>query len=212
MKTVTLQPQQLPRNRWKLAIHPENWPDHLKQNRRQHGFTWLADNSVLYVWYDRCTEFANYPIKQWTQDVLAQIDDKKPAKVIIDLRRNGGGSSILLEPMINSLAKNDINDSSRLFVLIGPGTFSSAMMNAQHFKTRTKATLAGEPTGGSPNHFGELKTFTLPHSKFMVQYSTKRFQMTNDNATTIEPHIMLTQTANGVFTDRDEVLDAVLKK
>jgi len=207
---VTLAPITRGPANWKYAVKPETWPGHLKQTRPQHGFTWLGNN--LYVWYDRCTEFPSYPIKKWSQDVLDQIDEKKPGKVIVDHRRNGGGNSQLLEPLINSLAKKDVNDKEKLFVLIGPATFSSAMMNAQHFKTRTKATLVGEPTGGSPNHFGEVKTFTLPHSKCVVQYSTKKFQMTNDNATTIEPHIVIKQTAKGFFADKDEVLEAVLKK
>jgi len=205
---VTLAPITRGPANWKLAVKPETWPDHLKQNRPQHGYTWLGTH--LYVWYDRCSEFPTYPIKKWTQDVLDQIDEKKPGKVIVDIRRNGGGNSQLLEPLINALSKKEINTKETLCVLIGPATFSSALMNAEHFKTRTKATLVGEPTGGSPNHFGEVKTFTLPHSKCVVQYSTKRFQMTNDNAQTLAPDVEIKQTAQGFFADKDEVLEAVL--
>lgn len=207
---VTLAPITRAPAKWMFGIKPETWPSHLKERRPQHGFTWL--DNTLYVWYDRCAEFPQYPIKKWTQDVLNQIDEKKPTKVIVDLRRNGGGNSVLLEPLINSLAKTEANDKEKLFVLIGPATFSSAMMNAQHFKTRTKATLVGEPTGGSPNHFGEVKTFTLPHSKCVVQYSTKKFQMTKDNAQTIEPHLVVKPTPQGFFADKDDVLEAVIKK
>lgn len=208
--TITLAPITHGPAQWKYAIKPDTWPTHLKERRPQHGFTWL-DNS-LYVWYDRCAEFPLYPIKKWTQDILTQIEEKKPAKVIVDLRRNGGGSSILLEPLINSLAKSDMNAKDKLYVLIGPATFSSALMNAQHFKSRTKATLVGQPTGGSPNHFGEVKSFTLPHSQCVVNYSTKFFQMTNDNAQTLNPDLLITPTPKGFFADKDEVLDAVVKK
>ena len=44
-------------------------------------------------------------------------------------------------------------------LLIGRATFSSAQMNAQQFRDRTKAILVGEPTGQKPNHFGEIKNF-----------------------------------------------------
>lgn len=209
-ETITLAPITRGPAKWKYAIRKETWPDHLKERRPQHGYTWLDDN--LYIWYDRCTEFPQYPIKKWTQDILAQINEKKPGKVIIDLRRNGGGSSSLLEPLINSLAKLEVNTREKLYVLIGPSTFSSALMNAQHFRSRTKATLVGEPTGGAPNHFGEVKTFTLPHSKCVVQYSTKYFKMTNDNGHTLVPDKLITPTAAGFFADRDEVLEAVMKK
>ncbi len=209
-ETITLEPITRSPATWKYAIQKETWPDHLKERRPQHGFTWLEN--TLYIWYDRCSEFPQYPIRKWTQDILTQIDEKKPGKVIVDLRRNGGGSSSLLEPLINSLAKKDINTKENLFVLIGPATFSSALMNAQHFRSRTKATLMGEPTGGSPNHFGEVRTFTLPHSKCIVQYSTKYFKMTSDDSLTLSPDQLVTPTPMGFFADRDEVLEAVLKK
>lgn len=208
-ETIVLTPISLKPAKWIFAIKPQTWPDHLKDRRPQHGFTWLDKN--LYIWYDRCAEFPNYPIKKWTQDILNQINHKKPDRVIIDLRRNGGGSSSLLEPLINSLAKLPINTRDSLFVLIGPATFSSALMNAQQFHTRTQATLAGQPTGGSPNHFGEVKFFTLPHSKCTVQYSTRYFRMTKDNAQTLNPDRWITPTPKGFFEDRDEVLEAVLK-
>lgn len=209
-ETVTLAPITKGPAKWVYAIKPQTWPDHLKERRPQHGFIWLDNN--LYIWYDRCAEFPNYPIKKWTQDILTQINEKKPAKVIVDLRRNGGGSSSLLEPLINSLAKLPINTKESLFVLIGPATFSSALMNAYHFHSRTKATLAGQPTGGSPNHFGEVKSFTLPHSQCIVQYSTKYFKMTNNNSHTLNPDRLITPTVKGYFADRDEVLEAVLKQ
>jgi C-terminal processing protease CtpA/Prc len=98
-----------------------------------------------------------------------------------------------------------------LYALIGPGTYSSAMMNANELRTHAKAILVGQPTGGSPNAPGEVKTFTLPHWK-CVQYSTKIWRRTNDNANTIKPDIAVEPTPKGFFADRDEVLEAVLKK
>lgn len=209
--TITLAPISSKRAEWALAIKPATWPDHLKQNRPPLGFTWLKENTMLYVWYDRCAEYPKYPIATWTKDVVQQINEKHPSKVIVDLRRNGGGNSVLLQPLINQLAKSEVNSKEKLAVLIGPATFSSAMMNAHHFRLGTKAELVGQPTGGCPNHFGEVKTFTLPHSKCVVQYSTKVFQLTKDNAKTIEPHRLITPTATGFFADRDELLEAVLQ-
>lgn len=210
-RTVTLVPITSKRPVWELAIQSKTWPAHLQQNRPPNGLVWLQNNNALYVWYDRCAENPKYPLATWTKDVLQSIDEKQPRKVVIDLRRNGGGNSVLLEPLINQLAKQDINHRDKLAVLIGPATFSSAMMNAFHFRTRTNALLVGEPTGGSPNHPGEVRTFTLPHSKCVVQYSTKLFQLTKDNATTLTPDRLITPTSEGFFADHDEVLNQVLQ-
>jgi hypothetical protein len=195
-----------------MGVHPENWPTHLKQRRPQHGYAWLADNTVLYVWYDRCADNPALPIRDWIKQVLDECK-KSPAKVIVDLRRNGGGNSILLLPLIAGLkADSHVNADGKLFILIGPGTYSSAMINAHEFRKHTKATLVGQPTGGSPNSPGEVKTFTLPHSKSVVQYSTKLFRLTTDGANTVQPDLLVEPTTAGFFADRDEILDTVLKK
>ncbi len=211
---VTFAPLEQPGGfRFAEALKQVTFPPHLAQRRPQHGFVWLDESKTLYVWYDRCVDNPNLPIAAWTKTILQEIDDKSPEKVIIDLRRNGGGNSILLWPLKNGIKnKSAINTQDKLFILIGPGTYSSAMLNAFEFRRDTKAQLVGQPTGGSPNSPGEVKTFTLPHSKCIVQYSTKLFRMTKDGATTIKPDIEVNPTAELFFHGKDEVLDAVLKK
>lgn len=59
--------------------------------------------------------------------------------------------------------------------LIGPNTFSSAMMLADAAKAYGLARSFGEPTGGWPNGFGELYPFDLPHSRLLVLVSSARF-------------------------------------
>lgn len=51
-------------------------------------------------------------------------------KLVVDIRNNGGGSSSLLDPFIDEIGKRDINAPDRLFVIVGRGTFSSAILNA----------------------------------------------------------------------------------
>ena len=50
------------------------------------------------------------------------------------------------------------------------------MMNAVHLEQETQVLTVGEPTGGKPNNFGEIKTFSLPNSGLTVRYSTKYIQ------------------------------------
>jgi uncharacterized protein (TIGR03437 family) len=61
-------------------------------------------------------------------------------------------------------------------VIIGRRTFSSAIINALAMK-RGPVTLVGEPSGGSPNSYGEVKTLVLPNSRLNVSYSTRYFFM-----------------------------------
>jgi len=182
-----------------------------RAQRPRYGHEWLSDGATLYCWYDSCSNLPDRPVAAWAKDLFAAVDEKTPERLVFDLRRNGGGNSLLALPLLAGvIARPAVNQKGRLFVLIGPGTYSSAMMNAHQFRTRTNATLVGQPTGGSPNHFGEVKTLALPHSKWVVQYSTKEFRQTNDGATTVAPDVTVALTAADFFAGRDSVMDVVL--
>jgi hypothetical protein len=55
------------------------------------------------------------------------------------------------------------------------------------FKSKTNAVFVGERAGGTPNHFGEVKTFQLPSSGLKVSYSTKYFTRTKSAVNTLDP-------------------------
>ena len=115
--------------------------------------------------------------------------------------------------MINALREDkSINQKGKLFVLIGRQTFSSAQMNAQQFRDRTKATLVGEPTGQKPNHFGEIKNFTLPNSGLVVQYSTKQFRQSEKDEPSMMPDETIEPSSAEFFAGRDVVLERILAK
>lgn len=63
------------------------------------------------------------------------------------------------------------------------------MMNAIELKQTTNATFVGEPTGGNINHFGEIKSFTLPNTKTRVSYSTKYWENWKDHSGALKPDI-----------------------
>jgi hypothetical protein len=180
--------------------------------RTRYGQDWLADSKTLYCWYDSCANLANHPVSAWCQEVLKAIEEKSPERMVIDLRRNGGGNSALLLPLTLGLKlRPAMCEKGRLIVLIGPGTYSSAMLNALELRNWTNAVLIGQPTGGSPNEFGEIKFQTLPHSKWQVQYSTRYFQKTNDGAKTAKPDVEVQASIADYLAGRDPALDAALR-
>lgn len=74
-----------------------------------------------------------------------------------------------------------INRKENLKVIIGRETFSSALLNAYEFKFDTNAEIIGEPSGGKPNCYGEILKFTLPNSRFIVNYSTRYYKLIEDD-------------------------------
>jgi C-terminal processing protease CtpA/Prc len=185
--------------------------------RAPYGHKLLEDSRALYVWYDTCADAGDAKVSTFCEDALRALDAglaaNPPAieRVVIDLRRNGGGNSLLFAPMIEGLARREgINQKGKLYALIGRRTFSSAMMNAYQLTSATKCLLVGEPTGGTPNGYGEVKQFRLPNSKLVVQYSTKLFKGPKPGDA-VMPDIAADADAASYFDPkRDAVLEAAI--
>lgn len=188
-------------------------PYYLMHRDKAFWSRYIKRDSILYIQYNKCFSKDMYlnvlkfnknlnfwqrtvmrlkalftpSFTRFSADIIDQIEKRHPKKVIIDLRFNSGGSSSQGTQFAEKLAKyKDI----RFYVVTGRKTFSSAIINALDFKTKTGATIIGESTAGKPNHYGEVKSFTLPNSGMTVCYSTKFFKFVENDPQTIEPDIV----------------------
>jgi hypothetical protein len=186
-------------------------PLYLRQPDSYYWFDTLRDSSVVYVKYSACTEMRDRSFASFTSDLFDVIDSQPPDKLIIDIRSNGGGSSAIAQPLIAGIGmRPSINREGHLFVIIGRETFSSAILNAISFRSETSAILVGEATGGKPNHFGEIRFFTLPNSRVPITYSTKYFRMAAEDTPSLFPDIEVGTSFSDLMGCRDPVLEAIL--
>lgn len=197
------------------------WPDvtgaptPLARSRPQSWFWSQRDEAsgLYFIQYNRCQDSPDLRVSDFITQVLGEIDARPPRAVVVDLRYNGGGSSRLLTPLIKALARRrGLDAADRLFVLVGRQTFSSALMNAVQFRQLTKATLVGEPTGGKPNHFGEIRSFTLPNSRMSIQHSTKYFREQARDEDTLHPDVRVDVNAADYAAGRDPVMEEVMRR
>jgi hypothetical protein len=201
-----------------------------------YWFEVLPQERALYFQYDRCAEQEGRPLDAFYDELFAAIEAGPVERLIVDLRLNGGGSSTLLGPFVRRLAEHPLNQEGKLYVMIGRGTFSSAVLNALQLKQETEALFVGEPTAGSANHYGEIKRFVLPNSGMRVQYSTKYFgtgiydlgpmnagdylgavgyssrffPVSESKVTPVMPDLQIAPTGADHFAGRDPALEAVL--
>ncbi|QDV90122.1 Peptidase family S41 [Phycisphaerae bacterium RAS2] len=170
---------------------------------------------AMYLAYNTCSGFGEFRTlcdAMFTGIPTGDGPDAKKWRLIIDLRRNGGGNSMVIDAMYPHLLwRPALREPGHLLVLIGRGTFSSAMMNAIQLRQRYGAVLIGEPTGGSPNAYGEIKPLTLPHSKLVVMYSTNYFSLVDGDVQTVTPDVLVEPTIADVLAGKDPVLDAALQ-
>ena len=192
---------------WDYQRAPDT-PLYLTNLDQNYWFKPLDDVDAIYVGYNRCMMQASPTFDAFVKSLFAAIDEQNGCRVIIDLRHNGGGSSPILGPVINGLADRAEVDT---IGLIGTDTFSSAILNALDLRRRAGAVLVGGPTGGKPNHFGEIRWFHLPNSQLRVFYSTKYFRMINDDdLPSIQPDHTVIPSSNQYFSGQDPVLEFAL--
>jgi len=176
-----------------------------------YWYEYLNDSRALYIQYNKCGTDPKLPFTDFARDLFAAADAHPVERVVIDLRFNSGGNSIIIWPLMLGLKAREAL-RSRVYVLIGPGTFSSAQDNAIDLRREFRATLVGEPTGEKPNGYGEVKSLTLPNSKLQLQYSTKFFRLIKDgDPSALEPDVRVPRTLPDALAGRDPVLEAALR-
>jgi hypothetical protein len=154
--------------------------------QRDDQFYWSSLNDgVFYIYYGRCRdmEASSVSVSDFCEDLIWALSDNAGIeKVVIDLRHNIGGNSELFKPFLQWLSGNaSLNQRGKLFVIVGRDTFSSALLNLFYLKFMTQAIFLGEPTGGKPNHYGEVKYLELQHSGLYIRYSTKYYDLVEDD-------------------------------
>jgi len=148
---------------------------------------WLRDLSAPFrlehvgdLLYARINTVQNAPgetLAQFASRLKAEIAATRPAKLAIDLRQNRGGDGTLIPPLIRAIIQSEsIDQPGRLFVLIGPATFSAAQMLTDAFETYTNATFVGEPSGSKGNAYGDSRKIVLPNSGITVRASIYYWQ------------------------------------
>lgn len=172
--------EQLSGNRVSFPV--DKLPLFRKNPDRYYWMEYLKESKILYFKYNICREMQDESVAAFGERLLRLVEENEPEKFVIDMRNNTGGNSTLLDPFIDELAKCEhINQTGKLFVIIGRDTFSSALLNVYSLRYKTRAILVGEPTGGKPNCYGEVQRVRLEHSGFVISYSTKYYHLIEDD-------------------------------
>jgi C-terminal processing protease CtpA/Prc len=182
--------------------------------RKQGGFyqsDFIPEHRAFYVAYNRCREAPDLPMAQFVEFVMSKCDELDAHRIIIDLRFNGGGDETVIWPLWQALEQSErFRDPGDIIGLISRQTFSSAMSNSHQLRDNCGAILIGEPTGGKPNHFGQLSRFELPHSGLTISHSTRWFQKVEGDPDAVHPDVLILWRSVPTFAGQDPVMEAAL--
>jgi Peptidase family S41 len=182
-------------------------PAYVARRSRDQWSTMLASRRVFYLGYNEMSR------ETWSlsRQVLKAAKKKRLRGVIVDLRNDGGGDNHTYVDLLNALAR--ISKTKRVVAIISRTTFSAAENFVTELERRAHPIFVGEPSGGSPNLYGDVEPISLPASGVTAEIATVYWQKStpNDPRITTDPQVPVPLSSVDFFAGRDPVLSAALK-
>ena len=188
-------------------------PLHLRHRELPYWFEYLPAADLVYFQYNAVIDHPAEPFAAFCDRLFAFITARQPARLVIDMRWNGGGNTFLSQSLLHHLIRNrQISRRGALFVIIGRLTFSAAQNTATAIGRETEPIFVGEPTGSRPNFNGETIPFELPYSKLRANVGDLFWQTSwpEDYRTWIAPDIYAPPTFEAFRRNDDPAMDAIL--
>ena len=137
----------------------------------------------------------------------------KQAAEGVGMRRTWGTSTF--SPSTRRIDSVENPFTENVFVLIGNQTFSAGNWIAVVFCDNDLGTVIGEPTGNAPSSFGDMISFQLPNTRFILGVSYKYFthpDSSNDPQASLYPHLSINRTRDDLINDSDPVVGCIIEE
>jgi len=134
------------------------------------AYEWMDGNSVLYIRSNVLFSIDDRSLHDKLLELLYQASSEgAPQFVIVDLRMNNGGN-LFNSVVFSQLLPQFVPEDGHIFVLIGHGTFSAAIVTAAMIRIYggQKVSFVGERMGDEPQFWAEGMTIPLPNSQIPV--------------------------------------------
>ncbi len=194
---------------------PNPPPIWLAHSDRNYWGKRLDNGKTLYIQFNQVLDDPKTePIATFFPSLIVKAEQIKSDRIVLDLRLNGGVDYTLIRPIWHSLLKSQrFNQKGRLWVLIGPKTFSAAMNLVDELELNTNAMFAGEPTGETPNMWGDPTDVRLPNSCIVIRVSTLwwQFEDPRDRRSFRAPDRLIPFRHSDYANNLDPVIDSVTK-
>jgi C-terminal processing protease CtpA/Prc len=178
--------------------------------RRRSEWHWVeptADGGAVHVGYN----VTRGDIERFSSEVETLAAERHVRTVVVDLRLNSGGDNRTYRPLLDAVRR--VSTDKPIAVLTSRVTFSAAMQFVVDLEQQTPAVFVGEPTGGSPNHYGDATVVHLPESRLNAHVATMAWMTAGDGDVrlTREPDIRVAQESSAFFANDDTNLRAALE-
>jgi hypothetical protein len=156
-----------------LAANAAALPLYLRHPDRPYWFEYSPESSRLYIQFNHADDAPTGPsFASFGASVLAFAANHAVREVVLDLRLNSGGNLDVAQAFMKNLGRDRrIDRAGRLFVVVGPCTFSAGLYHAAQLKQYTHAIFVGEAVGDRLDYWAEGGTIVLPNSQAVLDYA-----------------------------------------
>jgi len=190
-------------------------PLYLQNQYKSYWYAFIAEENSMYFHFRRVNDQKGDPsIKNFTKALFAEIDEKRPYKLIIDFRHNNGGNYNKSRPLIDGIkARPWLNQKGKIWAITSRTTFSASSTTCIFLKQETNTTLIGEPGRTHPNKADNNEYMNLPNSKILVEHTTKikKHWPELGKLDYIPVDVEVTLTFHNYLEGSDPVLDHIFK-
>jgi len=188
-------------------------PLFLQNPGKTFWFEYLPDHKSLYIQVNAIQDDPGETLAAFIARATTEARARGAEKIILDLRRNGGGNNYLNRgPVLSLLQLEGLNRYGRMFTIIGRATFSAALSLVSALERWSETIFVGEPTGNTPSQYGDARRYPLPHSGLTVRLSSVywRDSDVNERRPWVAPDLAVETSWADFSVGRDPVLEAAL--
>jgi hypothetical protein len=198
-------------------VTPQGWADArtgppplwLQAPLDYHRLVSLPDQKALYSQLNMVTDTDKESLTAYGRRIFDQVRVSNPHAVILDLRLNQGGNGDLRNGLIADLIRAQDEDT-RLFVLVGRGTFSASEFILEDLDRLTDAVFIGEPASSRPISYGDAFRTMMPNSGIAVRTSIRYWRSGQDERPYIPIDVATPYRFANYVAGRDPALEAAL--
>jgi hypothetical protein len=210
---------------WRAGLTPGDLPIYLRDADRPFRTVAFPERQAFYVQFRSNEDEDGYPIAPFLKTATAELEAAKPRDLIVDLRFDIGGNMLTT---IDFMRRLPTLASRRVYLLVGPYTFSAGIISAAAVKKAggAKVTVVGDELGDRPQFWSEGNVVRLPNSGLVLRYTDGQWDLDHGcagkpgcmdryvdvNGVSLAPEISAPLTARAWRAKRDPALDAVFAR
>lgn len=159
---------------WLTLLHKgTDLPLYLQKSDQYHLLHSLPSQNAVYLRMNASFADSTETLDELQQRLERMIAEESPDNLIVDFRYNRGGDYTKVLPIVKAVVAG-VPENGRLYLIVGPNTFSAGLISATQFKRYlpSQLTVVGSEVGDKLRFRAEGYYPTLPYSGIQL-YLTK---------------------------------------